>query len=65
MTNLDEKKFNLKAAADICGVSVMTIVREIQRRNLGCFRLGEGKGRILISESQLRDYLESREQKAA
>lgn len=65
MTSIIEQKFSLKEVAAICGVSQMTIVREIKRRNLGFLRIGKGKGRLLVTESQLREYLESREHKPA
>jgi excisionase family DNA binding protein len=65
MTNIFERRFNLQEVAGICGVSVMTIVREIKRRNLGCFRVGHGKGKLLVSESQLKEYLKRCELKVA
>ncbi len=52
--------FNVPAAAERLGVAEITLRRMIARREIGFLRLGSRRGRIVLNESHLNEYLERR-----
>jgi excisionase family DNA binding protein len=55
-----KEHIDIYEAARRLGVSVMTLRRCIANRELGCIRIGSGRGRVIISETQLADYITRR-----
>src|SRR4051812_18230780 len=52
------RRYTVEGAAELLGLSVDSVRREIGARRLGCYRLGPG-GRILrVGEHHLAAYLE-------
>lgn len=58
--NLREAKYSVPSAAQLLQVSPVTIRREINRGNLGTYRMA---GRLILGERHLLDYITRREQK--
>ncbi len=52
--------FNVPAAAARLGVAEITLRRMIARREIGFLRLGSRRGRIVLNEAHLNEYLERR-----
>ncbi len=52
--------FNVPAAAERLGVAEITLRRMIARREIGFLRLGSRRGRIVLNESHLNEYLQRR-----
>ncbi len=59
-TNAAKKHFDMDTAAAQLGVSVGTMRRMIARREIGFIRLGSRRGRIVLNESHLNEYLSRR-----
>lgn len=60
---IQEPKYTIQQVADLLGgISKATIWREIHRGNLSAYRIGGG---LFIGERHLRQYLQSREVRAA
>ncbi len=58
--NAAKNHFDMDTAAAQLGVSVGTLRRMIARREIGFIRLGSRRGRIVLNESHLNEYLERR-----
>jgi excisionase family DNA binding protein len=58
---MQEVIFDRKQAAELIGVSVVTIDRAIANKKIGCYRIGRS---IRFSQQHLDDFLKSCEQKA-
>ncbi len=56
----DEKMLDVREAADRLNVSPFTIRRMLAERSLQFRRIGSGRGRLRISERDLREYQEQR-----
>ncbi len=52
--------FDLGTAAAHLGVSVGTLRRMIARREIGFIRLGSRRGRLVLNEAHLSEYLSRR-----
>ncbi len=52
--------FDLDTAAAHLGVSVGTLRRMIARREIGFIRLGSRRGRLVLNEAHLSEYLSRR-----
>jgi hypothetical protein len=58
------KRYDVKGAAAVLGVSPATVAREIGAGRLACYRLGPGAKKIQVGEQHLAGYLACRETKA-
>jgi excisionase family DNA binding protein len=59
-TNTAKNHFDLDTAAAHLGVSVGTLRRMIARREIGFIRLGSRRGRLVLNEAHLSEYLARR-----
>jgi excisionase family DNA binding protein len=53
-----ESRFNRKAAAKYCGVSIITIDRALAKKRISCFRIGR---RVVFDRTHLDDFLKRHE----
>ena len=53
-----EKTFDVKAAAAMLGVSIVTLRRMVAGGEIAFRRVGSGSGRIRFTVGDLREYLE-------
>ncbi len=60
-----EKYLSVKDVAQRLGVGEMLIWRECRRKALESVRVGHNRGRVLITERALTDYLKSRSSNGA
>lgn len=58
---LNEKRFSMKQAAEILGVSIATVSRLASLRRIGFYNV---KSKYVFSENHLADYLRKNESKA-
>lgn len=56
----DDKEFTLREVAEMLGVCEMTIRRAIKRNELGYFRRGSGRGRLVVLARHLDAYRKAR-----
>jgi len=61
VSGIPEALRSAKETAKILGVSLATVSRLVQRKELGCYRIGD---RRLFSDAQIRGFLERTESKA-
>jgi excisionase family DNA binding protein len=59
-----EREYTLDELAVILGLSLATVRRAISRREIGHYRRGTGRGQIRVRQSQLDQFLRSRERPA-
>ena len=57
ITNFGKALLDLREAGNASGISPWTLRKDVHAKKLACFRRGGRRGKILISPSDLEDYL--------
>lgn len=60
MQQKEDREYNVRGAAEVIGVSEWTVRRMVAERSIGFFRRGRGHGRIVIRQSDINRYLDTR-----